>query len=58
MVPLPVASVSSLALQVLFLGFPELLLVVIALSLWLGRWTGIRLREWWRFRSLLAGGPA
>ena len=50
------AGMASLALQVLFLGFPELLLVVIALSLWLGRWTGIRLRELWRFRSLL-GAP-
>lgn len=50
------AAMASLALQVLFLGFPELLLVVVALSLWLGRWTGIRLREVWRFRSLLAGG--
>lgn len=50
------AAMASLALQVLFLGFPELLLVVIALSLWLGRWTGIRLREVWRFRSLLPSG--
>jgi len=47
------AVMASLALQVLFLGFPELLLIVIALSLWLGRWTGIRLRELWRFRLLL-----
>lgn len=52
------AAMASLALQVLFLGFPELLLLVIAASLWLGRWTGIRVRELWRFRSLLAGPVA
>lgn len=50
------ATMASLGLQVLILGFPELLLVVIALSLWMGRWTGIRLREYWRFRPLLRGG--
>lgn len=48
------AAMDSLALQVVFLGFPELLLVVIALNFWIGRWTGIRLREYWRFRHVLA----
>jgi len=44
---------NSLSLQVLMLGFPELLLVVAALAIWLGRWTGLRLSEWLRFRRLL-----
>ena len=47
------AAMASLALQVLILGFPELLLIVVAASLVMGRWTGIRLREYWRFRRLL-----
>ncbi|MDP3980120.1 MAG: 7TM domain-containing protein, partial [Chlamydiota bacterium] len=33
--------------------FPELLLLVIAVQLLLGRYTGIRLFEYWRFRKLL-----
>ena len=33
--------------------FPELLLVVLALTLLLGRYTGYRLLELWRFRSLM-----
>lgn len=36
-----------------FLQFPELLLVVIAVNLWLGRWVGIRLTEYARFRWLI-----
>ncbi len=52
------AAMASLALQVLVLGFPELLLIVIALNLWLGRWTGVRLREYWRFRAMLAAEAA
>lgn len=49
------AVMASLALQVLILGFPELLLLVVAASLVMGRWTGVRLREYWRFRRLLSG---
>lgn len=41
------------ALGLSFLAFPELLLVVIAINLWLGRWVGIRLTEYARFRWLL-----
>ncbi len=53
------AVMSSLALRVLVIGFPEVMLVVIALNLYLGRWTGIRLSEYIRFhRVLSAGGPA
>lgn len=38
--------------------FPELLLVVLAGNLLLGRYTGYRLIELWRFRSLLSSVPA
>jgi hypothetical protein len=44
---------SSLALQVLVIGFPEVLMLVIAANLYLGRWTGIRVFEYFRFRRLL-----
>ncbi len=43
----------SIALQSLIVGFPEVLLVVVALDIYLGTWTGIRLSEHLRFRRLL-----
>lgn len=43
----------SLFMQSLILAFPELLLVVIALNLWLGKWIGIRVLEFARFRRLI-----
>jgi len=46
----------SLFLQSMFLAFPELLLVVVAMNMWIGRWIGIRLVEFIRFRSLIFGG--
>lgn len=42
-------------LQVAVLIFPELLLLVIAAMFVLGRWSGMRLSEYVRFRQLLAG---
>jgi transglutaminase-like putative cysteine protease len=45
---------TSAFLRSLFLAFPELLLVVIALDLCLGRWVGVRLLEFVRFRRLIA----
>jgi hypothetical protein len=36
----------------IFFVFPELLLVVLAVTLLLGRYTGYRLTELWRFRVL------
>jgi hypothetical protein len=33
-------------------GLPELFLGVVALNLWIGNWTGLRLMELLRFRSL------
>lgn len=47
------AVMSSLFLQSLFLAFPELLFVVIALNIWLGKWVGMRLMEFYRFRHLI-----
>jgi len=45
----------SVALQALILAFPELFLGVVALNLWIGHWTGLRLMELLRFRSLYSG---
>lgn len=50
------AVMGSLFLQSMVLAFPELLLVVIALHLWLGKWMGMRLAEFIRFRRLVFGG--
>lgn len=46
-------TMTSLSLQILFLAFPELLLVLVVIEIWLGRWTGLRLSEWFRFRTML-----
>jgi transglutaminase-like putative cysteine protease len=45
---------SSLALQIIVIGYPETLLLVIAVNLYLGRWVGMRLLEYRRFRRLVA----
>lgn len=45
-------------LQLLFFTYPELLLVVAAGQVALGRYTGFRLAELWRFRRLAGGGGA
>ena len=47
------AVMSSLFLQSMFLAFQELLLVVIAINLWLGKWVGMRVTEFFRFRRLV-----
>ena len=47
------AVMSSIFMQSLFLAFPELLLIVMALNMWLGRWVGMRLSEYYRFRHLM-----
>lgn len=44
---------NSLALQVLVIGFPEVLFLVVAADVYLGRWVGMRLSEYRRFRGLL-----
>jgi hypothetical protein len=47
---------NSVAISVLVGGFPEVLLLVIAANIYLGRWVGIRLLEYFRFRTLLRRG--
>ncbi|MFV1984609.1 MAG: UUP1 family membrane protein [Thiohalomonadales bacterium] len=47
------AIMDSLFLQSMILAFPELLFFVIALNLWLGKWVGMRVTEFYRFRRLL-----
>ncbi len=47
---------NSLALQVLVIGFPEVLFLVVAADVYLGRWVGMRLSEYRRFRGLLGRG--
>lgn len=42
----------SLTLEAAFLAFPELFLVLVGWMLLLGRWTGVRLSEWHRFRRV------
>ncbi len=46
---------TALFMQSLFVAFPELLLIVIVLNLWIGKWIGIRLTEFIRFRKLIFG---
>ena len=47
------AVMSSLFMQSLIIAFPELLLFLIVLNLWLGKWIGMRLSEFIRFRKLI-----
>ena len=47
------AVMSTPFLQNLILVFPELLLLLIAANLWLGKWVGLRVSEFRRFRQLL-----
>lgn len=55
-----VAALGYLAMSSTYLGhlvfvFPELLLIVLAATLLIGRYTGYRLLELWRFRAALRG---
>jgi hypothetical protein len=43
---------SSVAIQALLIAFPELILGVVSMNLFIGSWTGIRLSEMVRFREL------
>jgi hypothetical protein len=45
---------STLAEHLMF-GFPELVFVVIGVLVWMGGYTGYRLLEFWRFRSVIRG---
>ena len=50
------AVMDSLFLQSMILAFPELLFVIVALNLWLGKWVGMRVSEFIRFRKLIFTG--
>jgi len=50
------AVMSSLFMQSLIIAFPELLLFLIIVNLWLGKWVGMRLSEYVRFRKLIFKG--
>lgn len=41
------------ALQSFMLAYPEIILVIILINIFLGRWTGLRLLEYVRFREVL-----
>ena len=49
-------AMTSEQLMYLMFVFPELLLVLLGISLWLGRYNGYRLVELYRFKSLKQGG--
>ncbi|MEM9377353.1 MAG: sugar-transfer associated ATP-grasp domain-containing protein [Pseudomonadota bacterium] len=48
---------SSVVLQGLFAMMPQLLLLVLAVQLAIGQWSGMRLQEYIRFRNILRNGP-
>lgn len=47
------AVMSSQFMQSLIIAFPELLIFLIVLNLWLGKWVGMRISEFIRFRKLI-----
>lgn len=47
---------SSVLLQSLFALMPELLLLVLALQIYIGRWSGMRFSEYFRFRHINSDG--
>lgn len=46
-------AMNSRTMEALFLAFPELFLVIVAFMLLLGRWLGMRVSEYKRFKNLL-----
>lgn len=44
---------SSITMETFFLAFPELFFLLIGINLWLGKWIGFRMTEYYRFRKLL-----
>ena len=46
-------AMNSRTMEAVFLAFPELFLVIIAFMLLLGRWLGMRVSEYRRFKSLI-----
>lgn len=47
------AIVSSRFLTVLILEYPWVVLLTIPFNIFLGKWTGLRISEYWRFRDVL-----
>lgn len=47
------AIVSSRFLTVMILDYPWIVLFTIPFNIFLGKWTGLRLTEYWRFRDVL-----
>jgi alpha-L-glutamate ligase-like protein len=47
------ALLQSMMLKNIFAIFPEMFLVILAAQIYLGKWSGIRVSELWRFRQLL-----
>ena len=45
---------SSTTMEALFLAFPELFLVIIGINILLGRWIGLRLTEYNRFKWIIS----
>ncbi len=52
------AIISLKSLSLVLMTFPEALLFLVALNLWVGRWAGVRVTEYWRFRHLLLHTPS
>ena len=50
------ALFSSLLLRGSFALFPALFLLVLALQIFIGRWTGVRVGEFWRFKKIIRTG--
>jgi hypothetical protein len=47
---------NSRSMEALFLAFPEIFLAIIGINILLGRWIGLRMLEYFRFRTLLKAG--
>jgi alpha-L-glutamate ligase-like protein len=47
---------SSLLLRGSFALFPALFVIVLGLQVFIGRWTGVRVGEFWRFSKIIRGG--
>lgn len=45
---------SSITMEALFLGYPELFLFIIGINILLGRWIGLRLTEYNRFKWIIS----
>jgi len=46
-------AMNSRSMEALFLAFPEVFLAIIGLNILLGRWIGLRMMEYFRFRTLI-----